>query len=89
MNDWAREDGAAGLGYINFIENNFKGPIAKNLNEKQLLTFQLKEEESIFFISDELKNAQLFAGKARIKLCSEYIESIVAREGFLILIVVS
>ena len=23
--------GAAGLGYINFVENNFKGPIAKNL----------------------------------------------------------
>ena len=71
LNNWAREEGAAGLGYINFIENNFKGPIAKNLNEKQLLTFQLKEEESIFFICDELKNAQLFAGKARNKLCSE------------------
>ena len=71
LNDWAREEGAAGLGYINFVENNFKGPIAKNLNEKQLLTFQLKEEESIFFICDELKNAQLFAGKARNKLSSE------------------
>ena len=71
LNNWAREEGAAGLGYINFIENNFKGPIAKNLNEKQLSTFQLKEEESIFFICDELKNAQLFAGKARNKLCSE------------------
>ena len=71
LNNWAREEGAAGLGYINFIKNNFKGPIAKNLNEKQLLTFQLKDEESIFFICDELKNAQLFAGKVRNKLCSE------------------
>jgi len=71
LNAWAREEGAAGLGYINFVENNFKGPIAKNLNEKQLSSFQLNEKESVFFICDELKNAQLFAGKVRDKLCSE------------------
>jgi aspartyl-tRNA synthetase len=71
LNDWAREEGAAGLGYINFVENNFKGPIAKNLNEKQLSSLQLNEKESIFFICDAFKNAQLFAGKVRDKLCAE------------------
>jgi len=63
--------GAAGLGYINFVENNFKGPIAKNLNEKQLSSLQLNEKESIFFICDAFKNTQLFAGKVRDKLCAE------------------
>ena len=30
LNNWARDEGAAGLGYISFTENSFKGPIAKN-----------------------------------------------------------
>ena len=68
LNQWAREEGAAGLGYINFIENSFKGPIAKNLNEKQLLSFELQENESIFFVCDTLNKSQIFAGKVRDKL---------------------
>ena len=31
LNDWARAEGAAGLGYIVFAEDGAKGPIAKNL----------------------------------------------------------
>ena len=38
-------------------------------NNYQVL--QLNEKESVFFICDEFKNAQLFAGKVRDKLCSE------------------
>ena len=68
INDWAREEGAQGLGYINFIENNFKGPIAKNLNKEQLSSFKLSENESIFFVCDYIKNAQSFSGKVRNKL---------------------
>ena len=68
LNDWAREEGAQGLGYISFIENNFKGPIAKNLNQEQLSTFKLSENESIFFVCSSIKNAQSFAGKVRNKL---------------------
>jgi len=71
LNNWAKEEGATGLGYINFVENNFKGPIAKNLNEKQLISLKLNENESIFFICDDLKKAQLFSGKVRDKLCSQ------------------
>ena len=71
LNNWAREEGAAGLGYISLSENNFKGPIAKNLNDNQLSMFNLKENDSIFFICDKLKQAQLFSGNVREKICSE------------------
>ena len=69
LNNWAREEGAAGLGYISFTDNTFKGPIAKNLNENQLLSLNLEENDSIFFICDKLKEAQLFSGKVREKIC--------------------
>ena len=46
LNNWAREEGAAGLGYISCTENSFKGPIAKNLNEDQLLLLKLEENVS-------------------------------------------
>ena len=71
LNDWAKEEGAAGLGYINFIKKSFKGPIAKNLNEIQLKSFELNENDSIFFVCDSKKNAELFSGKVREKLCIE------------------
>ena len=71
LNDWAREEGAAGLGYISFTNNTFKGPIAKNLDENQLSSLHLEENNSIFFICDKLKEAQLFAGKVREKICND------------------
>tara|TARA_B100000575_G_scaffold174582_1_gene139928 strand:- start:546 stop:2312 length:1767 start_codon:yes stop_codon:yes gene_type:complete len=71
LNNWARDEGAAGLGYISFVENNFKGPIAKNLNESQLSSLKLEENDSIFFICDKLKEAQSFSGKVREKICSD------------------
>ncbi len=69
LNNWARDDGAAGLGYISFESNNYKGPIAKNLNEEQLSMLKLNNGDSIFFICDKLKQAQLFSGKVRDKVC--------------------
>ena len=71
LNNWAREEGAAGLGYISFNENIFKGPIAKNLSEEKLSKLDLKNGDSIFFICDTPKEAQLFSGKVRNKLCHE------------------
>src|SRR5690606_162632 len=35
MNDWAREQGFSGLGYINFKDGVGGGPIAKNLGEER------------------------------------------------------
>ncbi len=69
LNNWAREEGSAGLGYISFANNEHKGPIAKNLDDKQLSKFKLNNDDSIFFVCDQKKEAQLFAGKVRDKLC--------------------
>ncbi len=71
LNYWAREEGAEGLGYINFINNEFKGPIAKNLSNEKLNKLNLTDGESVFFICDKLKSAQLFAGKVREKLAKD------------------
>ena len=71
LNEWAREEGAAGLGYISFDNDEYKGPIAKNLTEEKLKILKLSKEESVFFVCDNLNSAQLFAGKTRTKLCNE------------------
>ena len=69
LNNWAREEGAAGLGYISYVNDEHKGPIAKNLDNERLKQLKLKDNESIFFVCDNQKDAQLFAGKVRDKLC--------------------
>ncbi|MBT3777270.1 MAG: aspartate--tRNA ligase [Pelagibacteraceae bacterium] len=71
LNNWAREEGAAGLGYISYSDNEHKGPIAKNLDSDRLSLFNLQDDQSIFFICDKQKEAQLFSGKVREKLCKE------------------
>jgi len=69
MNDWARKEGAGGLGYIIFRDGEAKGPIAKNLDADRLAQIQeiagVSDGDGIFFACDkDLKAAEL-AGKAR------------------------
>ena len=71
LNNWARDEGSAGLGYISFINGEYKGPIAKNLSNDKLVKLELNEGDSVFFICDNLKEAELFSGKVRDKLCLE------------------
>ena len=75
LNDWARDNGQKGLGYIIFENNEFKGPIAKNLKEENLSSIKdlsnLENGDSIFFISDDENNANKFAAIARNQLCNE------------------
>ena len=75
LNDWARDNGQKGLGYIIFENNEFKGPIAKNLKEENLNSIKdlsnLENGDSIFFISDDENNANKFAAIARNQLCNE------------------
>ncbi|MFL2509712.1 MAG: aspartate--tRNA ligase [Alphaproteobacteria bacterium] len=71
LNNWARDEGSAGLGYISFIDSEYKGPIAKNLSKDKLVKLELNEGDSVFFICDKLKEAELFSGKVRNKLCLE------------------
>lgn len=75
MNEWAREQGAAGLGYIIFSQDGPKGPIAKllkddHLNQLRLLT-GVKEGDALFFACDKPKEAEKLAGHARTRLGEE------------------
>ncbi len=75
MNDWAREQGAAGLGYIVFGVEGPKGPIAKFLDEDRLQKLKsltgAQEGDTVFFACDKIKAAEKLAGLARIRLGEE------------------
>ncbi len=75
LNEWAREQGAAGLGYVIFTEGAGKGPIAKNLDPERLAALRaatgLKDGDSVFFVSDKPTVAAKFAGAVRTKLGQE------------------
>ncbi len=72
MNDWAKGEGFAGLGYINIKEGVAGGPIAKNLGEER--TAQLREQlnlgdnDGVFFACDKEAGAAKLAGVARDKV---------------------
>ncbi|HZF33113.1 MAG TPA: aspartate--tRNA ligase [Candidatus Angelobacter sp.] len=75
LNDWAREQGAAGLGYIAFAADGAKGPIAKNLDEARLTAIRtaagIKDGDALFFACDKKAAAEKFAGVVRNKLGQE------------------
>jgi aspartyl-tRNA synthetase len=75
MNDWARDQGAAGLGYITFGSEGPKGPIAKFLDApriQKLLAFTgASEGDTLFFACDHKKAAEKLAGLARTRLGEE------------------
>lgn len=72
LNDWAKDEGMPGLGYINFVGEDAKGPIAKFLNIDQLGKLKevvsLTEDGVVFFICDKPSNANKMAGNTRKKL---------------------
>ena len=84
LNDWSREIGMAGLGYVTFVDGAAKGPIAKFLNENQLSELKKKVNLSsdgvVFFICDKESEACKFANQVRqklgndLKLCSDGFE---------------
>ncbi|MEQ8356669.1 MAG: aspartate--tRNA ligase [Kiloniellaceae bacterium] len=76
LNDWAREEGAAGLGYIIFGEDGTpKGPIAKNLDEGRTAQIKeaagLKDGDAVFFSCDKEGAAAKLAGQVRNRLGDE------------------
>jgi aspartyl-tRNA synthetase len=72
MNDWAREQGAPGLGYIVFAPDGPKGPIAKNLDQNRLDEIKrlagLGDGDAVFFACDKPGGAARLAGAARSRL---------------------
>jgi aspartyl-tRNA synthetase len=73
LNDWAKGEGAPGLGYITFDDKGEgKGPIAKfvppEVQKKLMATCKLSGGDSLFFACDKELPAAKFAGKVRTKL---------------------
>jgi aspartyl-tRNA synthetase len=74
-NDWAREKGAAGLGYITFVDGEARGPIAKNLEDERIAQIReaagVGDGDAVFFVCDKEEAASKFAGTVREKVCDD------------------
>jgi aspartyl-tRNA synthetase len=72
LNDWAREEGAPGLGYIVLEDGEGKGPIAKFVAGERLEKLKelagLKDGDAVFFSAGDPDEAADLAGKARTKI---------------------
>jgi aspartyl-tRNA synthetase len=76
MNEFARGEGAGGLGYVILSQQGeAKGPIAKFLTEEEVSTLKQNtgagSGDVIFFVSEEANKAASVAGKVRDKLGRE------------------
>ncbi len=71
MNDWARSEGHAGLGYITQKGGELGGPIAKNHGEeatrKLIAELGLGPDDGIFFAAGKELQAAKLAGAARTR----------------------
>ncbi len=75
LNDWAKEQGAPGLGYITFEAEGGKGPIAKFVppaaqDELKKLT-GAEAGDAVFFVCDLPAPAAKLAGYARTRIGTE------------------
>lgn len=72
LNDWARGEGAAGLGYVILEGGAAKGPIAKFLDADRLARLRAltgaEDGDAVFFVCDKPGAAAKFAGTVRRKL---------------------
>ena len=75
MNDWARSEGFAGLGYINMKEGAAGGPIAKNHGEegtaKLLADLGCGPDDGVFFAAGKEAEAAKLAGLARTRAAEQ------------------
>ena len=76
MNDWAKGEGAGGLGYVVLeADGTPKGPIAKNLDPERLAAIAtacgLKGGDAVFFSCGEAASAAALAGQARLRIGDE------------------
>ncbi|NBB24063.1 aspartate--tRNA ligase [Porphyrobacter sp. SLTP] len=75
MNDWARKEGYAGLGYVTRKGGEFGGPIAKNHGADRMAELYaelgLGENDGLFFAAGKEADAAKLAGAARIRVGEE------------------
>ncbi len=72
LNEWAREQGAGGLGYIIFEADGAKGPIARNLEPARAEAIRTacgaQPGDAVFFAAGPRDTAPKFAGSVRTRL---------------------
>tara|TARA_A100001037_G_scaffold150700_1_gene136100 strand:- start:20028 stop:21770 length:1743 start_codon:yes stop_codon:yes gene_type:complete len=75
LNDWAREEGWPGLGYIVFEDGGGKGPIANNLEDDRVGRVRsltgAGDGDAVFFACDQPERAAALAGLARTRVADE------------------
>jgi aspartyl-tRNA synthetase len=75
LNEWAREQGAGGLGYIAFGADGARGPIAKNLEADRTEAIRtacgLAPGDAVFFAAGKPDEVPKFAGAVRTRLAQE------------------
>src|SRR5207248_11735398 len=71
LNQWARDEGAPGLGYVVLAEGAARGPIAKFLDEARLAALRRAtravDGDAVFFVCDKRAAADRLAGKSRTR----------------------
>lgn len=74
-NQWAKDEGFGGLGYINFKGGEGGGGVAKNLGPERVaqLVQQMKlgPDDGVFFSCDKASNAAKLSGLARTRIGQE------------------
>jgi aspartyl-tRNA synthetase len=75
LNQWARDEGAPGLGYVVLGDGAARGPIAKFLDEGRLAALRRAtgavDGDAVFFVCDARAASDRLAGKARTRLGEE------------------
>ena len=75
LNEWAREQGAGGLGYIIYEADGPRGPIAKNLEADRAEAVRaacgLQAGDAVFFAAGKRDEAPKFAGAVRVRIGQE------------------
>jgi aspartyl-tRNA synthetase len=75
LNDWARSEGAPGLGYIVFEADGGKGPIAKfipaEVQAQLMAKAGIKAGDALFFSAGKEAGAAKLAGAARTRIGEE------------------
>ena len=75
MNEWARAEGYAGLGYVTRKGGEFGGPVAKNHGEAGMLALYdalgLGPDDGLFFAAGKEAQAAKLAGLARTRVGQE------------------
>jgi aspartyl-tRNA synthetase len=75
LNDWAKAEGAGGLGYIVYDHDGAKGPIARNLETDRAEAIgtaaNARPGDAVFFVAGKKDVAEKFAGAVRTRLADE------------------